>query len=501
VVIEESRTFADFLLLPNLTRHGCTPDGVRLQTPLVKHALGEKAALELNIPLASAMMQSVSDDRLAIALARQGGIGFIYASQPAGEQAEMVRAVKKYKAGFVISDSNVTPTATLADVVELSARTSHSTIAVTEDGQPTGTLLGILTDKDYRLNRTGPSTPVSELMTPYSRLIFGRLGISINEANDMIWDHKIDCLPIVDEDQRLAYLVFRRDYNEHKLYGLELVDNRKRLLVGAAVNTWDYRERIPLLVEAGADVLCIDSSDGYSEWQRDTLNYVRQNYGDAVKIGAGNVVTADGFQYLAEAGADFVKIGIGGGAICITREQKGIGRGQATAVMEIASQRDEHLRQSGIYIPICSDGGISQDYHISLALAMGADFVMMGRYFARFDESPGRLVKLGLNTVKEYWGEGTSRAANWQRYHEGSGDEGGKQLLFEEGVDAYAPYVGKMADTLSITLAKTRAVMCNCGATSLREFRESARFALVSNAAFREGGAHDVMVKGMNGDG
>jgi IMP dehydrogenase len=492
----ESRTFSEYLLLPNLTTVNCIPNSVMLETPLVKHPVGETPTLSLNIPLSSAAMQSVSDQKMAIALARQGGISFIFSSQPIDAQAAMVKAVKSHKAGFVVSDSNVTAESTIQDVVALTKRTGHSSVAVTDDGTPSGKLLGLITDKDYRLSRTSPTEPVGKFMTPFSDLVCGTSGLTIEDANDLIWDHKINCLPIIDRDQRLVALVFRRDYDDHKRNPLQLVDRDKRLVVGAAVNTWDYQERVPALLDAGVDVLCIDASDGYTEWQRDAIRFIKERFGDKVKVGGGNIVHSDGFMYLVEAGADFIKIGIGGGAICITREQKGIGRGQASAIIEVARQREAYFRQTGVYVPLCSDGGISQDYHIGLALAFGADFVMMGRYFAGFDESPSRLVKLGPKSVKEYWGEGTQRANNWERY----ADSATRELLFEEGADAYVPYMGKMGDSLQSTLAKLRSLLCNCGATTLEEFRSKARFVLASQTTIREGGLHDVVVKTIQSD-
>lgn len=488
---EPSRTFSEYLLIPNLTRKDCTPNNVSLKAPIAKFKKGEKSPLEINIPLVSAVMQSVSDANMAIALARSGGLSFIYVSQPIEQQAEMVRKVKKYKAGFVVSDSNLKPDDDLSAVLELKEETGHSTIAITEDGSPTGKLLGIVTSRDYRLSRCPLDKKVSEFMTPFSSLIYGEEGITLKEANDMIWDHKLNCLPIVDKNQNLMYMVFRKDYDSHKENPNELLDANKMLMVGAGVNSRDYKERVPALVEAGADILCIDSSDGYSEWQGETLRWIKEEYGDTVKVGAGNVVDREGFMYLVEAGADFVKVGIGGGSICITREQKGIGRGQATAVIEVAKARDEYYEKTGIYVPICSDGGIVHDYHMTLALAMGANFVMLGRYFARFDESPTRKLKIGNSFVKEYWGEGSNRARNWQRY-----DVGGKQKMeFEEGVDSYVPYAGKLKDNLDVTISKIKSTLCTCGSTTLEELQNNARITLVSSTSIIEGGAHDVILK------
>jgi IMP dehydrogenase len=437
-------------------------------------------------------MQSVSDDGMAIALARSGGISFLYASQPIERQAGMVARVKKYKAGFVSSDSNLTPDHALADVVALKQRTGHSTIAITDDGTPNGILLGIVTSRDYRASRTPTDTKVRTFMTPFDHLVFAYEGVGLSEANDLIWDHKLNQLPIITQDRHLVGMVFRKDYDEHKENPEELLDADKRLITGAGINTRDYTERVPALIEAGADVLCIDSSDGFSEWQRETLQWVRSAYGESVKIGAGNVVDAEGFHYLVEAGADFVKVGIGGGSICITREQKGIGRGQASAVLEVAAARDDYFQRTGIYVPICSDGGIVHDYHMTLALAMGADFLMLGRYFARFDESPTRKLLVNGTYVKEYWGEGSNRARNWQRYDDG-GETG--RMAFEEGVDSYVPYAGKLKDNLDATMAKVRATLTSCGASDLAEFRERARLVVVSSTSIVEGGAHDVILK------
>ncbi|KOP67432.1 inosine-5-monophosphate dehydrogenase [Bacillus sp. FJAT-18019] len=487
---EPSRTFSEYLLLPNLTTKDCMPENVSLKTPITKYSEENNSSLELNIPFASAIMQAVSDNNMAVALAQCGGVSFIYGSQSVENQAEMIRKVKKYKAGFVVSSSNLKPGDTLKEVLDLKSKNGHSTVAITNDGSPTGELLGIITSRDYRVSRDSLNKKVQDFMTPFSSLIYGQIGITLSEANDLIWRHKLNCLPIIDENQNLVYLVFRKDYARNKENPNELLDQNKRYIVGAGINTKDYSDRVPALVEAGADVLCIDSSDGYSEWQRETIQYTKSKFKD-VKIGAGNVVDREGFLYLVESGADFVKVGVGGGSICITREQKGIGRGQATALIEVAKARDEYYEQTGVYIPICSDGGIVHDYHITMALAMGANFVMMGRFFARFDESPTKKLKIGNNYVKEYWAEGSNRARNWQRY-----DLGGKEgLVFEEGVDSYVPYAGSLGENLDKTISKIKSTMCNCGAKTIREFQDSARITLVSSVSLVEGGAHDVILK------
>jgi len=491
IISEPSRTFGEYLLLPNLTTKDCIVENVSLKTPLVRFKKGEEPELQLNIPFSSAIMQSVSDHKMAIALAKNGGISFIYGSQSIEDEAEMVRRVKKYKAGFVISDSNLTPENTLKDVIELKERTGHSTIAITDNGTSTGKLMGIVTSRDYRITRDPLDKKVGEFMTKGEALIVGREGVSLSEANDLIWENKLNALPIVDENFKLVYMVFRKDYSDDKENPRSLLDNQKRYIVGAGINSRDYKERVPALAEAGVDIVCIDSSEGFSEWQYDTVKWIKEEFNGKVKVGAGNVVDRDGFRYLADAGADFVKIGIGGGSICITREQKGIGRGQASSVLEVAAARDEYFEETGIYVPICSDGGIVQDYHITLALAMGADFVMLGRYFAGFDESPTAKVKYGNGFVKEYWGEGSNRARNWARY-----DLGGKtELQFEEGVDSYVPYAGKLDDGLGTTLYKIKSTMCNCGAKTIKELQENGRLCLVSATSITEGSAHDVILK------
>lgn len=488
---EPSHTFGEYLLVPGYSSTECVPANVNLKTPLVKFRKGEQPKISMNIPMTSAIMQAVTDDKMAIALAKEGGVAFIYGSQPIESEAAMVVRAKNYKSGFVSSDSNIKPGTTLEQILALKDRTGHSTMAVTEDGTPTGKLVGIVTSRDYRVTRMPLDTKAENFMTPFSKLIYAQEHTSLKDANDLIWEHKLNMLPLVDKNQRLKYMVFRKDYTDNKENEHELIDADKRYIVGAGINTRDYAERVPALLKAGADVLCIDSSEGFSEWQKITLEYIHANFGEDVKVGAGNIVDREGFRFLAEAGADFIKVGIGGGSICITREQKGIGRGQATALIDVIAARDEYYEETGVYIPVCSDGGIVHDYHMTLALAIGADFMMLGRYFSRFDESPTNKVKINGNYLKEYWGEGSNRARNWQRYDMG----GDKKLSFEEGVDSYVPYAGPLKDNVNVTLSKVRSTMCNCGALTLNEFKRKAKLTLVSSTSIVEGGSHDVILK------
>ena len=488
---ETSHTFNEYLLVPGYSSSECIPANVSLKTPLVKFKKGEESSITMNIPMVSAIMQSVSGEKLAVALAREGGVSFIYGSQSVEDEAAMVARAKAYKAGFVVSASNVSLDSTLQDILDLKEKNGFSTVAVTSDGTANGKLLGIVTSRDYRVSRMDKSTPVSEFMSPREKLVVGDEDTTLKQANDIIWDNKLNSLPIVDREGNLKYFVFRKDYDAHKENPNELLDAHKRYIIGAGINTRDYAERVPALVSAGADVLCIDSSEGFSEWQKLTIAWIREHYGESVKVGAGNVVDAEGFRFLADCGADFIKVGIGGGSICITRETKGIGRGQATALIEVCKARDEYFDETGVYIPVCSDGGIVHDHHITLALAMGADFVMLGRYFARFDESPTQKININGSLMKEYWGEGSNRARNWQRYDLG----GSKKLSFEEGVDSYVPYAGKLSDNVRTTLAKVKSTMCNCGALTIEELQKNAKLTLVSSVSIVEGGAHDVVLK------
>ena len=493
---EPSHTFNEYLLIPGYSSCECIPANVSLKTPLVKFKKGEEPAIELAIPMVSAIMQAVSGERLAVELARNGGVSFIYGSQTPEDEAAMVARVKAKKAGFVFSDSNLAPVNTLADILALKAKTGHSTVAITEDGTPNGKLVGIVSSRDYRVSRMDRSEKIADFMTPLEKLVTAGFGITLSEANDIIWDNKINSLPVLYEDGRLYGFVFRKDYDSHRENPDEMLDAEKRFIVGAGINSRDYAERVPLLVDVGADVLCIDSSEGFSEWQKITIQWIRERYGESVKVGAGNVVDREGFLFLAEAGADFVKVGIGGGSICITRETKGIGRGQATSLIEVCQARDEYYERTGVYVPVCSDGGIVYDHHITLALAMGADFVMLGRYFARFDESPTQKRTVGGTVVKEYWGEGSNRARNWARYDLG----GDKKLQFEEGVDSYVPYAGSLKENVAKTCSKVRTTMCNCGALTIAELQKKAKLTLVSATSIVEGGAHDVIRKEKESD-
>jgi IMP dehydrogenase len=479
ILSETSRTFGEYLLLPNLTDENCTPEQVDLSAPLVRHPVGQQSPIVMATPMVSAIMGAVSSPRLAIALAQVGGLAFLHQNQPIDEQAAMVATVKRHKAGFRHNDVNIKPSATLHEADALMKETGLDVVVVTDDGTPSGHFLGLITSRDFNFHRHQRGDSVDSRMLPIADLVTAPQGTSLEQANSLLWDSRQDVLPIVDTTGHLTALVQRRDYELHQQFRNESVDADKRFRCGAGVNTRDFKDRIPALVEAGADVLCLDSSDGFSVWQHRVIEFVRECYGDTVHIGAGNVVDARGFNYLAEAGADFVKVGIGGGSICITRDQKGIGRGQATALAEIVPARDAYAEKTGMYVPVCSDGGIVHASHMAIAYAFGADYLMLGRYFVGADESPAPKVRgAGGQILKEYWGEGSSRARNAARYGQGG------ELVFEEGVDGYVPYTGPLADNVKVTLAKIRSTMISCGSTSLRQFHETAILEPISQQTF-----------------
>lgn len=490
VLDEISRSLGEFLLLPGLTTEECTPVGVDLSAPLVRHPAGQEAPLRAALPVCSAIMEAVSSPRLAAALAAAGGIGFIHQNQPAGSQADDVRRVKRQGTGFPGSGLHVKPTAALGEVTARLTAAGHDVAAVTSDGSPAGTFLGLIVLGDLQHEGQQPGLTAGARMRPAAGLVTAPPPACLPEADALLDDNPgIPALPVVGAGGQLISLALRRDRALRGQFASPGLDAGQRFLVGAGVNTRDYEDRVPALVEAGADLLCIDSSDGFSVWQQKTLEFTARKYGGQVHVGAGNVVDGRGFRYLAECGAAFVKVGVGGGSICITRSQKGIGRGQASALMDVVRERDAYARETGVYVPVCCDGGLLSDYHMAIALAMGADFIMLGRYFARTEESPSQLVEAGGRLYKEYWGEGSQRARNAARY--GQQEEG---IAFPEGVDGLVPYAGSLFDNVAATAAKLRATMVSCGATTLRAFHESAVLTVVSPASYAQNTA-EVLVR------
>jgi len=477
IEFEPSRTLTEFRLLPGLTNPETSVDTVSLETPLVRTGDG---TLMLKAPVVSAAMQSVSGMRMGIELAKLGGVAFVFCSQSVQEQATMIERIKSHKAGFV-EPRTVAPDAKLREVEALRRDAGYSTFPVVDDS---GRLLGLITRRDYDA-RIHADRPASERMIPRDQLDVG-VGITdLAEANALLIEGHRAVLPIVDADDRLLYLVFRKDIEDHLDNPDMVSDARKRLLSVAAINTHDAADRVPALAEAGVDVVSIDSSDGYSTYQRDTIEWIRSRYADLPVIG-GNVITGAGFDYLVAAGAGAVKVGMGGGSICITQEQKGTGRGLATAVIDVVGARDRHAQKTGEYIPVLADGGIVTSKDVIVALALGADVVMMGRYFARMDESPTEKIQINGRIMKPYWGEGSARAREWSpaRY---------RHAAFVEGVEGFVEYAGKLRDNLPLLLSKLKAAMASCGCRTLIELHENAELEIASALSIREGKVHDIV--------
>ena len=477
---QPSRALAEFRLLPRLTTAQTVPEKISLRAPLASCFAAGKT-LHLNIPIVSAAMQAVTGASMAIAMARQGGAGFLYCSQPIEDEAAMVRAVKGHKAGFV-EPRTVSPEMTLREVFELSKAHGFSSFPVVDERK---VLLGLIRRDDYDLTRHG-HLKVSERMVPRARLDVGVDLKDLKAANELLLEGHHAILPVVDKAGRLLAMVFKKDIHEYVENPLQVDDDKKRLQCVAAINTHDYEARVPALVEAGADALSIDSSDGYSFYQQRTLGWVAERY-PGLPVVAGNVVTASGFDYLVAAGAGAVKVGMGSGTICITQEQKGTGRGLGTAILEVAAARDRHFATTGRYVPVIADGGVVTAKDVVIALALGADTVMMGRYFARMDESPAEKVVVNGRLMKAYWGEGSSRARDWKQARYG-------QATFVEGVEGLVDYAGKLADNLPETLAMVRSSMASCGVADLADLHQNAELELVSALSIREGQVHDVLL-------
>ncbi len=493
----KSYTLGEFLIEEGLVQESTDQSGMDLRTPLARYQKGEESRFSMNIPVMSASMQAVTGSEMGIALSMLGGIGPIFCSQPIDRQAEMVRRVKHHKAGFVESESNLKPSDTLEAAIELTDKMGHSTIAITSDGSPHGELLGLITRNDY-LRDDGicdPKKPVRDYMTPFDKLVVGTDGISLEDANRLMYERKTGKLPIVDSDNNLRSIVFRRDWEINKAFPNQLVDDKKRLIAAAALNTMDYEERAPALVDAGVDVVYFDSSSGFSEYQKKAALWVRDQYPDLI-IGGGNITNARAFKFLAEeANLDFIKIGIGGGSICITRQQTNLGKGQGTAVIEVAEARDAYFHETGTYIPLVSDGSISSDGQINAALCLGANTVQMGRYFAMCNESPPQITVSSNNVrTKGYWGEGSPRARNWQRY-----DHGNEDLSFDEGVEGYLPVSGPVREVLGLTLMKVRDGMKKFGCRTIAELHQKSQLQIVSGPTIEESGSHDIMTLDTSG--
>jgi IMP dehydrogenase len=485
VHMEPSRTLTEFRLLPGLTTRETSIDEVSLASPLVLRPGGGSVTLKL--PVVAAAMQSVSGPRMGIELAKLGGAAVIFCSQSIEDEAAMVAKIKAHKAGFV-EPRTVGPETPLREVDALRRQEGFSTFPVV-DGN--GCLLGLITRRDYDA-RIHSDVPAKERMVPRAQLDVG-VGITdLEAANSLLIEGHRSVLPIVDRQDRLLSLVFRKDIEDHLDNPDQVVDEKKRLLAVAAINTHDFHKRVPALVEAGVDVLVIDSSDGHSAFQREVLEWIGRRVPRLPVVG-GNVITGEGFDYLVASGAGAVKVGMGGGSICITQEQKGTGRGLATSVMKVVEARDRHEARTGVHVPVIADGGIVNSKDVVIALALGADAVMMGRFFARMEESPTETVRINDRVMKPYWGEGSARAREWSpaRY---------RQAAFVEGVEGFVEYAGKLRDNLDLLASKVKAALSSCGCATMAELHERAELELVSALSIREGKVHDILQLGAEAD-
>jgi IMP dehydrogenase len=468
----------EFRLLPGLTTPQTSFESISLSTPLVNPEISN---ICLNTPIVSAAMQSVSAWEMGIELAKLGSVAFIFCSQEIAAQAKMIKKIKRHKAGFVepVVIHADTP---IAEVFKKGMKRGFSTFPVVDDEEK---FLGLITKRDYDSERHG-SLPARMRMIPRKMLEVGVELTDLKKANQLLMESHQSVLPILTKSEKVKYLVFRKDIEDHLDNPLAVVDGEKRLVAVAAINTHDYKERVPALLKMGVDALAIDSSDGHSVFQSDCIHWVKKEHPNLPVIG-GNIITPEGFEYLVNAGVDAVKVGMGGGSICITQEQKGTGRGLATSIIEVAKARDAHFAKTKTYIPLVADGGIVNAKDIVIALALGADYVMMGRYFARMEESPTEKVTVQNRVMKPYWGEGAARAREWKKNRYA-------QSKFVEGVEGFVEYVGKLRDNLPETVAKIKSALSSAGVATIRELHQNAQLELVSGLSIREGGVHDIFL-------
>ena len=485
IILEPSRTLMEFRLLPGFTSKDMSPNMVSLKTPLVY--CDDKDKFMLNFPIVSAAMQSVSGEKMGIEMAKLGSVAFIFGSQPLWSQADMISKIKNYKAGFV-KPKAVSPNMTIKEMYKIRKETGYSTFPVVDNND---FFVGLISKNDYDISLHKDAL-IKDRMLTKEETKYGVNISNLKEANNILLESHKSVLPILDDEGKLLSIVFRKDIHEYQEHPYEMVDKQKRLVAVAAINTHDYTDRVPALVDAGVDVLAIDSSDGFTSYQKDTIVWIKQNYPN-IPVIAGNIITRKGFRYLVDAGANAVKIGMGGGSICITQEQKGTGRGLATTIIDVVKERDKYYEETGKYIPIVADGGVTGTKDITIALALGADYVMMGRYFARMEESPTEKIVVNNRVMKPYWGEGSARAKQWlqNRYN---------QTKFVEGVEGLVEYAGRLQDNIQETLMKIKASMSTCGAVSIGEFHKKAVLELVSALSIREGKPHDILLHRENGD-
>ncbi|MGB4007951.1 MAG: IMP dehydrogenase [Bacillota bacterium] len=469
--IREALAFDDVLLVPGISE--VLPANVDVRTEITDKIM-------LNIPLMSAAMDTVTEARMAVALAREGGMGIIHKNMSIEEQALEVDKVKRSEHGIIVDPIFLSPEASVREALEIMERYHISGVPITEDG----TLVGILTNRDLRFE-TDYDQPVSNVMTK-DGLITAPVGTTVDEAIEILKVHKVEKLPLVDEEFKLKGLITIKDIKKTRKYPNAAKDEHGRLRVGAAVGvSVGTMDRVAALIDAGADMIVVDTAHGHSRGVIETVKAIRTNFGD-IDIMAGNVATGDGVKALAEAGANCVKVGIGPGSICTTRVVAGVGVPQFSAILECAAAAAE----AGIRI--VADGGVKFSGDMTKALAAGAHVVMVGQLLAGTDESPGDTEIYKGRSFKVYRGMGSisaMKAGSSDRYFQ----EGAKKLV-PEGIEGRVPYKGSVSDTVFQLVGGVKAGMGYVGAANLEELREKATFVRITNAGLRESHPHDVHI-------
>ncbi len=480
-ILYEGLTFDDLLILPDYSE--VLPREVSVRSRMTKK-------LWLNIPILSAAMDTVTETEMAIAMAREGGMGVIHKNLSIEAQAAMVRKVKRSEAGMVQDPVTLPPTATLEDAERLMREYRIGGLPVVD---LYGRLLGLITNRDLRFEKD-LKRPVTEVMTPFERLVTAPPGTTLEEAEEVLRRHKVEKLPLVDKEGRLKGLLTLKDLVKRKQYPNAAKDERGRLLVGAAVGAAkDLPERAQALVEAGVDVLVLDSAHGHSKGILEALAYLKETFGDGVQVIAGNVATREGARALAERGADAVKVGIGPGSICTTRVVTGVGVPQISAIMEALKGVEE------FDVPLIADGGVKYTGDVAKAIAAGAHTVMLGSMLAGTDEAPGEEVLKDGRRYKLYRGMGSLGAmkqGSADRYFQEAGKSGEFEAkkLVPEGIEGMVPYKGPVADVLYQVVGGLRSAMGYVGAKDIETFRAKARFVRVTMAGLIESHPHDVVV-------
>ncbi len=479
--------YSGLITLPGYIKRDLSPDSIDISSPLVKFIPGKtEPTIRLGIPIISAAMQSVSGQNMAIALARLGGLAAIYCSQTVEEQAEIVKAVKRHKGAF-IEPEVVSPDDSIFYVAERMQRTGYSKFFVTDNRDQHGILFGVITDNDFDPELHN-GLKISDRMQPVTKLdvvYHDEVGHDVKQANVKAKSSHNSALPVIYRDGRLRDVIFRKDIRDHREYKTELIDDMKRLRVIAAVNTHDYEDRIPAVVDSGADLILIDTSQGWTDHVADTSHFALKKY-PGISIIGGNVVTADGFNFLVkDCGVHSVKAGMGIASICITPEQIGVARSQDRAIEDVAKARDKYFEETGEYVPIVADGGVRSVRDMVVALALGADSIMAGKFFAGTNESPTEINYKFSPPKKPYWGEGSQRAKNWR-------ERRGYNLEFDEGIDAWVDYVGPLEPYLTRAMEQLKAGTRKAGCRTIDEMH---RNAVVETISEEEVGSHGVYLE------